>query len=57
VSMLFSKATSIEGELLPPSDPKIQINTMGKNKLKKIDCGLLNVAMRLALVSASMALN
>jgi hypothetical protein len=56
--MFFSKATSTEGALPPPdSEPNIQISTIGKNKEKKIDWGLLKVASRLALVTASMALS
>jgi hypothetical protein len=33
------------------------ISTIGKNRLKKIDWGLLKVAKRLALVMASIAVN
>src|SRR5689334_23153011 len=55
VSVFFSHATSTVGMAFLPSEPKIQIRTMGKNKLKKIACGLLNVDFRLALVTASIA--
>ena len=56
VSVFFSKATSTVGTPPLPRDPKIQMSTMGKNKLKNTDCGLRKVAFRLALITANMAL-
>jgi hypothetical protein len=55
VSTFFSKATSTDAEPPPASDPNIQMRTMGKNKEKNMDCGLLKVAMRLAFTTASIA--
>jgi hypothetical protein len=42
---------------LPPTKPKTKIKINGKTKLKITAEGLLNIALRLALVMASMAFN
>jgi len=40
----------------PPRDPKIIISTIGKNKLKNVEEGLLKIDLKLAFVIANNAL-
>ena len=56
VSDLLSMATSNETPPPPPIEPKITMSTIGKNKLKKVDEGLLKIDLKLALVIANKAL-
>jgi len=49
-------ATSKEIPLPPPIEPKIIINTIGKNKLKNVEEGLLKIDLKLAFVIANKAL-
>jgi hypothetical protein len=56
LSEFLSIATSKEIPPPPPIEPKIIISTMGKNKLKNVDEGLLKIDLKLAFVIASNAL-
>jgi hypothetical protein len=47
---------SKEGPPPLPSEPNMMIRTMGKNKLKNVEEGLLNIDLKLALVIANNAL-
>jgi len=55
VSLFFARATSTEGEPPPLMEPKIVINTIGKNKLNIMVEGLLVMPRKLALVMANIA--
>jgi len=56
LSELLSIATSKEIPPPPPREPKIMISTMGKNKLKNVEDGLLKIDLKLAFVIANNAL-
>jgi len=55
LSEFLSIATSKEIPLPPPSEPKMIISTMGKNKLKNVEEGLLKIDLKLAFVIANNA--
>jgi hypothetical protein len=55
VSEFLFIATSKEIPPPPPIEPKIIINTMGKNKLKNVEEGLLKIDLKLAFVIANNA--
>jgi hypothetical protein len=56
LSEFLSTATSKETPPPLPSDPKIIISTIGKNKLKNVEEGLLKIDLKLAFVIANNAL-
>jgi len=56
LSEFLSIPTSKEIPLPPPSEPKIIISTIGKNKLKNVEDGLLKMDLKLAFVIANNAL-
>jgi hypothetical protein len=56
LSEFLSIATSNEIPPPLPREPKIIIRTTGKNKLKKVDDGLLKIDLKLAFVIANNAL-
>ena len=55
VSEFLPMATSKETPPPLPSEPNIIIRTMGKNKLKNVEEGLLKIDLKLAFVIANKA--